>query len=82
MILRNNMDCPESRRSPAAVFMPMLDSAEKSEPRGLTARMILLGRGVIDGVTPPISGLAVFAERPAAALINPDRKSCPDNHLS
>ena len=35
VILKNNMDCPESRRSPVAVFMPMLDSAEKYRTPGL-----------------------------------------------
>jgi hypothetical protein len=48
--------------------MPLIDSAERRSPRGLTAGMILPARGVIDGLTPPISGLIDFVEGTAAAL--------------
>ena len=67
-MLKNDLDCPESRRSPAAVFMPMLDSAARCRTPGLNCQVILPVRGVIDGVTPPISGLADFVEEMAAAL--------------
>jgi hypothetical protein len=48
--------------------MTLIDSAEDAEPRVLAATMILPGRGVIDSVAPPISGLADFVEGMAAAL--------------
>jgi hypothetical protein len=57
-----------NRRSSATGLMPLNDSAEKFRTPGLTARILLPVRGVIDVITPPISGWADFGEGMAAAL--------------
>jgi hypothetical protein len=61
--LKNDLDCPGSRRFPAAGFMPLIDSAEKFITLGLNCQDNFAVVGcVVDGVTPLISGLADFIE--------------------
>jgi hypothetical protein len=48
--------------------MLLIDSAENFRTPGLNCQDDFVGQGVIDGVTPPISGLIDFVEGIAAAL--------------
>ena len=69
LMLKNDLDCPGSRRFPAAVFMPLIDSAERFRTPGLNCQDNFAVTGcVVDGVTSPLSGSADFAEGMAAAL--------------
>lgn len=79
---KNEVGLSGNRRLSATGFMPLNDSAEKFRTPGLTARMILPARGAIDGVTPPISGLADFTEGNARASSHPGRKGWHDNLLN
>ena len=67
-MLENGLDCSGRRRFPAAVFMPLIDSAEKFRASGLNCQVIFPVRGVIDGLTPPISRLVDFVEGMPEAL--------------
>jgi len=66
---KNDLHCPGSRRFSAAGFMPLIDSAERNRTPGLNCQDNFAVTGcVVDGVTPPISGLADFVESMTAAL--------------
>ena len=49
LMLKNDLDCPGSRRFPAAVFMPLIDSAEKFRPSGLICQDNFAGTGCLKG---------------------------------
>ena len=76
------LDCPGSRGFPAARFMPPIDSAENSKIPGLNCRDAFAGTWLIEGLAPPISGLADYVAGMAAALYSPEMMGSPTtSHL-